>query len=332
MQPDHLPPPPSLNRHAETYVKGFCQLSKTYETCGQAFHCFFVEGILPIIFMRNKGGASVGTADMTLGMKEFNGVVKGIFESIIGLYRHLRDFDHVKVEDFELRPRRSSEGETLEFHGNGSYLLLYPQVIIACTNVTQLEPLYKRPTSARALAANQPQLSLVQIFSGKSKAQDAGNANPYLPWVFDASELDAPDKADGGSRLLPAIAALFDEDDTNPSASGDEAKERLLFKKAPLLCERLKELQRSRAAAEELDESPGDEQDAQADRDTAEFYSNSVVTSSTAACVHRLPSSSHTRRRRRLPSTPSAVARRRSTSTWSSSSLEKGTSAMRRRA
>lgn len=265
-------PPPSLNRHAETYVKGFCQLSKTYETCGQAFHCFFVEGVLPIIFMRNKGGASVGTADMTLGMKEFNGVVKGIFESIIGHYRHLRDFDHVKVEDFELRPRRSSEGETLEFHGNGSYLLMYPQVIIACTNVTQLEPLYKRPTSARALAANQPQLSLVQIFSGKSKAQDSGNANPYLPWVFDASELDAPDKADGGSRLLPAIAALFDEDDTNPSASGNEAKERLLFKKAPLLCERLKELQRSRAAAEELDESPGDEQDAQADRDTAEFY------------------------------------------------------------
>jgi hypothetical protein len=51
-------PPQTLDQHAETHVKGFCQLSKTYETVGQAFHCFFVEGLLPVIFVRNKGGAT----------------------------------------------------------------------------------------------------------------------------------------------------------------------------------------------------------------------------------------------------------------------------------
>ena len=69
-------PPQSKRHHAETHVKGFCQLSKTYETCGQAFHCFFVEGLLPVIFVRNKGGASVGTADMSTAVEEFNEVVK----------------------------------------------------------------------------------------------------------------------------------------------------------------------------------------------------------------------------------------------------------------
>ena len=54
--------------------------------------------------------------------------------------------------------------------------------------------------------------------------------------------------------MLPAIAALFDEDDSNRSSTGSEAKETLLFKKVPGLRERLNELQRSSAAAEELDE------------------------------------------------------------------------------
>ena len=49
--------------------------------------------------------------------------------------------------------------------------------------------------------------------------------------VFDASELDAP-MGPMVVRLLPAIAALFDEDDTNPRHP-QQAKERLLFKKAP---------------------------------------------------------------------------------------------------
>ena len=140
-------PPASLKQHAETYVKGFCQLSKTYETCGQAFHCFYVEGILPVIFVRNKGGASVGTADMSNGIKEFNDTVKSVFESIFHHYEHLPEFNHVKAHDFFLHPRRSSEGETLEFQGSESYLLRYPQVVIACTNVTQLRPFYKPPTT-----------------------------------------------------------------------------------------------------------------------------------------------------------------------------------------
>ena len=69
-------PPETLEQHSETHVKGFCQLSKTFETCGQAFHCYFAEGLMPIIFVRNKGGATVGTADMSNGIVEFNAVVK----------------------------------------------------------------------------------------------------------------------------------------------------------------------------------------------------------------------------------------------------------------
>ena len=114
----------------------------------------------------------------------------------------------------------------------------------------------------------------MKIFSGESRARDAKNANPYLPWVFDASELDAPSKSDGGARLLPAIAALFDEDDTNPSASGKEAKERLLFKGVPGLRECLNEIQRSSAPAEDFPEPSRDknDDDEKDDRDAARFY------------------------------------------------------------
>jgi len=257
-------PPTSLEQHAETHVKGFCQLSKTFETCGEAFHCFFVEGLLPIIFVRNKGGASVGTADMSKGIREFNVVVKRVFESIQHHYAHLPEFSGIQATDFWIHPRRSSNKETLEFQGNGreSYLLRNPQVVIACTNTIQLRPFHQPPTGAAAklaLAAGQPLLSFFEIFSGCRDATHAADANPYLPWVFDVSDLDQPaSERDGGARMLPAVAALFDEDDSNRSATGNEAKETLLFKKVPGLRERLNELQRTSAAAEDLEE-PADE-------------------------------------------------------------------------
>ena len=275
-------PPNTLKQHAETHLKGFCQLSKTYETCGEAFHCYFVEGILPTIFVRNKGGASVGTADMTKGIVEFNVVVKRIFDSIKHLYAHLSEFAEVKATDFWLHPRRSSYQETLEFQGNGreTYLLRNPQVIIACTNTVQLQPFYNPPSGAsarRALAAGQPLLSYMQIFSGERDTNHAEDANPYLPWIYEVSEVGQAAADNGGARLLPAIAALFDEDDSNRSSTGNEKKEELLFMKAPGLRERLNALQRASAAAEEVEEGeagnePEDRETAREATEAALFY------------------------------------------------------------
>ena len=51
-------------RHAEVVVKGLMQLSKTPQTICQACFCFFAEGVVLSIMVRNKGGANVGTAGL----------------------------------------------------------------------------------------------------------------------------------------------------------------------------------------------------------------------------------------------------------------------------
>lgn len=266
-------PPETLDQHAETHVKGFCQLSKTYETVGQAFHCFFVEGLLPVIFVRNKGGATVGTADMSKGVVEFNTMIKRVFDSIKHHYAHLPEFAGVQPTDFWLHPRRSSYNEALLFQGNGQYLLRSPQVIIACTNVVQLMPFSSAPAGnsaggKRALEAGQPRLSYFQIFSGEREERHSADANPYLPWVYNPRELG---HATGGARLLPSLAALFDEDDSNRSATGNEKKEQMLFKSIPGLREKLNALQQDIAADDDDNVNP-DERDSQAERDDALFY------------------------------------------------------------
>lgn len=270
-------PPETLGQHAETHVKGFCQLSKTYETVGEAFHCFFVEGVLPVIFVRNKGGATVGTADMSKGVIEFNSVIKAVFDRVKAYYEHLPAFANVQATDFWLHPRRTSYNETLEFQGNGQYLLRNPQVIIACTNVVQLTPFMNAPAGTvaggkRALASGQPRLSYIDIFSGTRDAEHSEDANPYLPWVFDVEDIGVPS---GGARRLPAIAALFDEDDSNRSSTGNEKKENMLFKSIPGLKEKLNRLQQASAAEETPDgddEGVANPADHDADPEAALFY------------------------------------------------------------
>jgi len=63
-------------RHKEVVIKGLCQLSKTPETICQAFFCFFAEGVLPNIMVRNRGGANVGTRDMYHAVLEMNEVYR----------------------------------------------------------------------------------------------------------------------------------------------------------------------------------------------------------------------------------------------------------------
>jgi hypothetical protein len=215
----------------ENVFFGLTQLTKTPEIVWGAWCSFFLLGCVPVIFVRNKGGANVGSEDIAKAIHELNTIVKdaitgrpadeakGITE-IRGISQE-PEFSwvspHRDIPRFTLNVRRTSNGQSLEFTVNG---LTSPQVLVACMNANQIKGLY------------QPQPKAEQPFS----LWDLLNAThaqyrPY-PRKYDdpSSRADAATNS-GRCRMV----LLCDEDDLNRSSfKGENAIEQSNWgRKAP---------------------------------------------------------------------------------------------------
>ena len=223
--------PDAKLRHKEVIIKGLTQLSKTPETICQAFVCFFAEGVLPSIMVRNRGGANVGTADMRDAVLEMNADIKRIFNEIAHLYSHRQEFQMINDTDFCLTPRcTSAQGkaaEWLDIHGGApmNYKLKYPQVLISCTNVTAINRMTET-IKGKGIGANM-RMSLIEWASGYRRPGDRHDANPHVPFIWDLTNINKAPQS--------AIALLFDEDDANRSSTGNQKTDKLLFEICPKL-------------------------------------------------------------------------------------------------
>jgi hypothetical protein len=217
-------------RHVEMLIKGLTQLSKTPETICQAFFSFFAEGVLPIIMVRNKGGANVGTADMEDAVIQMNREISTIFEKISPMYSHHVEFHRIKNTDFHLTPRCTSSKPPawLDFHGDGNYELKYPQVLISCTNVNAVKRMTET-TKGTSLGSNM-RMSLIELLSGYRCSGDKEHANPHVPYIYNWDRYRK-----GKEFPKAAIALLFDEDDANRSSTGREKTDTLLHAICPKL-------------------------------------------------------------------------------------------------
>lgn len=207
------PPPRDEGVHGETCVKGYTQLAKTVDEVAQAWADFFLEGLFPVVFLRLKGGALVATRDVAQTVQDFNLILRDVYRRLYAAhYRHVPGLEEDGYLAFYLTARCASRGEGVQFVSETSYRLAKPQVLIACTNVPQLKTIFYPGKASSAL-------SLAEIFSGVRAAGQDEDVNPYLPYAWDENV----------TRVRPAIAAIFDEDDQNRSATGREAKDRMLF-------------------------------------------------------------------------------------------------------
>ena len=286
-------------KHTEVVIKGLTQLTKTPETICQAFLCFFAQGVLPIIMVRNRGGANVGTTDMCDGVHEMNRVISGIFENISSLYSDHCEFAGIKKTDFHLKPRcTSGKAPTfLDIHGNGNYGLMYPQVIISCTNVKAVDRMTST-MNGRQLGSNL-QMSLIELLSGYRRRGDTEDANPHAPyiWELDAipAHLQKDGQVEGGEKEFPkaAIALLFDEDDANRSSTGSEKTDRLLFGLCPKLKSMVDDMRKHSVSQEEglafgLDQHVGNDTEEEEEEEGKEFYKKfeKLQLRSRVACVY----------------------------------------------
>jgi len=269
--------PSSTLRHKEVIIKGLTQLSKTPETICQAFVCFFAEGVLPNIMVRNRGGANVGTADMRDAVLEMNKDITRIYEDIQHLYRHHPEWKGVKATDFHLTPRctsgsnhKGTKSDWLEIHGGNpiNYRLKYPQVLISCTNVHAIKRMTET-IKGRGLGADMG-MSLIEWASGWLNRGDPEDANPHVQFMWDVDDIPKNPQS--------SIALLFDEDDANRSSTGGEKTDKLLFTCFPglkhmidAMCDRTKELRLEWGDSDD-DDDGADNAEESADRDEEKFY------------------------------------------------------------
>ena len=125
---DHKQPAES-GSHKEVLIFGSTQLSKTPEAAASAWCAFFIDGCVPIIGVRNKGGANTGSSDMSAGIEKLNKRISELFTHEVRAQNI-----NLPVEDvtkFLLHPRKTSDGEQLEFDVN-TLKLSRPQVLIIC--------------------------------------------------------------------------------------------------------------------------------------------------------------------------------------------------------
>ena len=125
-------PPADPSAHTEVLIYGSTQLSKTPEACVTAWCAYFVDGCLPIIGVRNKGGANSGSTDMRDGIMKEGGLNERIENMFKWEVRQrnlaLDESDYTK---FLLHPRRSSNQEFIEFD-HDSRLLTRPHFFLKC--------------------------------------------------------------------------------------------------------------------------------------------------------------------------------------------------------
>jgi hypothetical protein len=234
-------------RHTEVVVKGLTQLSKTPETICQAFFCFFAEGVLPFIMVRNRGGANVGKDDMYDAVLQMNLDISVIFDEITksALYSHHPEFDRIKDTDFHLTPRcTSGNAEWVDIHGPGNYALKYPQVIISCTNVNAVNRMTET-SKGRSLGSNM-QMSAIEFLSGYRLGGDRENANPHVPYIWNLDAISGVSQKEFQKEFQKAaIALLFDEDDANRSSTGREKTDKLLHQMCPRLSNMVEDMKKS---------------------------------------------------------------------------------------
>jgi len=209
---DHKPPP--QGSHKEVLIYGSTQLSKTPEAAASAWCAFFVDGCVPIVGVRNKGGANTGSVDMAKGIQKLNASIEALFlhELRAGNLGMLVESD---CSAFYLHPRKTSDGEQMEFDPN-SLKLARPQVLIMCMNPNQVKNLIGPANAASSKAGATS--GLLDIMKGNTN-------HPYPPKCHDPyAAFDH-----GENRAVARIYFILDEDDLNRSNQSTAVTERLQF-------------------------------------------------------------------------------------------------------
>jgi hypothetical protein len=195
----------------ENVLFGLTQLSKTPEIVWGAFCSYFILGCVPVIFVRNKGGAVVGSEDMAKAIHDLNVDVEAAIKKI----KNETEFSWVVLDRdlprFKLNVRcTSNNGQSLEFTAERG--LTRPQVLVACMNANQIKGLYQAQPKAE-----QP-FSLWDLLNATHP-----HYRPY-PRKYDEPSLRADAVANlGRCRMV----LLCDEDDLNRSSfAGTNAIER----------------------------------------------------------------------------------------------------------
>lgn len=280
----HTPHPNDWGMHSETHLKGLTQSSKSPEQGHLTWFEIFIMGRFPVNFIRNKGGSTSGTADMSSAVKGASDEVVWTWNRIKHRYPRLSGVN-VKKE-LTLKPVATSRDQVpcFQYNSTRSYELLGKQALVACCNKAQLQPFNEtvdpsnKAGTRRARANDQPHMHYFGIFSGCRLEHDDEDANPYLPYIEDVEKLGSDDPR---GRLLPAIAAVFDEDDTNKGGSGgDVVRSRMLFEKVSGAGRLATMLQLSHRGSDHLDDdllsnsdlSEGEKRRVQQERDEAEEF------------------------------------------------------------
>lgn len=205
--------PPKQGSHKEILIYGSTQLSKTPEAACTAWCAFFVDGCMPIIGVRNRGGANSGSTDMANGIGKLN-------QRIVEIFQY-----HVNKGDLKLplsdsaklllHPRKTSDNEQTEFNVN-SLELSRPQALIICMNSVQVKNLNgDKPTSKQSKAGATS--GLLAIMKGHSNHPYPFKChNPFEP-------LDK-----GQNRAVARVYFILDEDDLN-RANTSSVTEKLQF-------------------------------------------------------------------------------------------------------
>ena len=79
--------------HTEVVLYGETQKTKSSETAAQAHTYLFVEGLLPCIFVRLRGGKEVGSVDMKGAVEDYNADFKKAIGDILPHYGFSPDLD-----------------------------------------------------------------------------------------------------------------------------------------------------------------------------------------------------------------------------------------------
>ena len=234
----YVEPSSQPGEHSCVVCYGPPQTSKSPETAFEAYCQFHLEGLAPIIFIRNRGGMVVGSTDMANAVNELGERVRQIIpkavEDVCGqLSTTLHDRWVQRVaEKLILAPRVSSKPqgfnkEVFEFGADGT--LAGPQVMIACINKDQVQLLYNLSGKGLAVVARESnwKAPLCCMFSD-CVVESVGNPQGfncryplYRPNPFAAANM-------GSNRETFRIALLFDEDDIIKSAQGKGAMENRL--------------------------------------------------------------------------------------------------------
>jgi hypothetical protein len=220
-QHDHKPP--SKGSHKEILIFGSTQLSKTPEAAASAWAACFVDGCVPIIGVRNKGGANTGSTDMANGITKLNQRIEQLFKHEVAQGNLM-----LPQEDFRkllLHPRKTSNKEQILFDPNNR-TLKEPQALIVCMNASQIKHLIGSG-SADASAAG-AESGLLEIMKGNTN-------HPYPPKCHDPY---APFD-DGANRPVARVYFILDEDDLNRSNAATAVTERLQFHAPPDVMRRL---------------------------------------------------------------------------------------------